>query len=465
MGSQKNAKLYTRRDFLRTAGLTAAAAALARCAPAAEAPAVEAPAATATPAPTQAPAVESPVTLKFNGWTFQPETVREFLDIFEEENPGIKVEYEDFPFGEYNDKLLTLFAAGNPPDVMYVHESVINSWATAEFIQPVDGMPGVEEEASAMYPWAKDLFTVDGQLYGLPYYSGTRIWSWNSAHLDQVGMNEEPRLLSDVKDQCMAVKEAGIVEYPLILGLTKRATYWAWYGMLYGAGAELFDDDLNPLFPDQDTAMLGLLTWLRDAMQTWEILDPVSIEYHVGQSRDAFVAGQNSETVISQYETRYVRDPEVSQVADTVAVGFIPTLSDPSFRSSVAFSHLYGVSSKAEDVDAAYKLVYFLGSKNKAGEPFCAREWFLRHGLGFAYPALWDDSAIAEAVKPWGDLEKLKEQKMVAQARKGVKAAWFPEWDDFTQGKIQEAVLDRVEPESALQQAKDKWNELKEEFA
>jgi multiple sugar transport system substrate-binding protein len=278
-------------------------------------------------------------------------------------------------------------------------------------------------------------------------------------------MNEEPRLLSDVKDRSLAVKEAGIVEYPLILGLTKRATYWAWYAMLYGAGANLFDDDLNPLFPDQDTVALELLTWLRDAMQTWEILDPVSIEYHVGQSRDSFVAGQNSETVISQYETRYVRDPEVSQISDTVEVGFIPTLSDPSYKSSIAFSHLYGTSSTTEHPEEAYRLAYFLGAKNEAGEPFCAREWFLRHGLGFAYPSLWDDPAIAEAVKPWGDLEQLKEQKMVARSRKGVKAPWFPEWDDFTQGKIQEAILGQIEPEAALVESSDKWNELKEEFA
>jgi hypothetical protein len=62
-------------------------------------------------------------------------------------------------------------------------------------------------------------------------------------------------------------------------------------------------------------------------------------------------------------------------------------------------------------------------------------------------------------------LEQLKEQKMVARSRKGVKAPWFPEWDDFTQGKIQEAILGQIEPEAALVESSDKWNELKEEFA
>jgi multiple sugar transport system substrate-binding protein len=471
-GSVANSRRFTRREFMQLAGMAAAAAAAARCAPATEAPtatatpaATEAPAATATPAPTEAPTVRKPVTLRLNGWTHKPEAVREDLDVFEKENPDIKVEFEDFPFGEYNDKMVTLFAAGKPPDVMYVHETVISSWATAEFIRPIDDMPGAMETASELYDWARDLFTVNGHFYGFPYFAGCCGWAWNGAHLDQVGMNEEPRLLSDLKDQCMAVKEAGIVEYPLLLGLTIAADFWMWWAMLHGAGAALFDDDLNPLFPDQETVMLELLTWLRDAMQTWQILDPVSIEYSYGQVREAFAGGVGSETSLRQYEFKYMKDPEVSLIVDTVQVGFVPTLHDPSYRSSVAYANLYGVSSTTEYPEAAYRLAYFLGAKNKAGELFCAPRWFLRSGLGFAWPALWDDPVIVESVKPWGDVELLKQQRLVARTRKCANAPWFVEWDAFTQGKIQEAILDQVEPEAALQASKDKWNQLKAEFA
>jgi ABC-type glycerol-3-phosphate transport system substrate-binding protein len=119
---------YTRRQFLRVAGLTGGAAALAACAapaavPAApEQPAAEEPAAPAAEEPTAAPAEPSAAAtdLRYAMWdwyayapgvSWDAWNQEEAFPQFESENPGIKVAWE--PLGDgWEDKVLTQMAAG-----------------------------------------------------------------------------------------------------------------------------------------------------------------------------------------------------------------------------------------------------------------------------------------------------------------------------------------------------------------
>ena len=42
-------------------------------------------------------------------------------------------------------KTVAEFTAGGGPDALYVYDDSLAGWAAAEYLQPLDGMPGVDE--------------------------------------------------------------------------------------------------------------------------------------------------------------------------------------------------------------------------------------------------------------------------------------------------------------------------------
>lgn len=101
-------KALSRRDFLKAAGATAATSAI-----------VGLPTAMVAAKP---PAQDT-VTITFGGWggTAEDEGVKAAIEVFQEETPGIQVEWQHTPnAGDYNQVLLTNFAAGTAPDTSFI---------------------------------------------------------------------------------------------------------------------------------------------------------------------------------------------------------------------------------------------------------------------------------------------------------------------------------------------------------
>lgn len=110
-----------RRDFLRLAGLTAASTAAAACA----APVTPAPAAPAAgegaaqeAEPTAAPAAAAATEIRVTHWW--GDAFNEPIAAFQAANPGVTVKNEAAPWDGYHEKLPTMVAAGNSPDVAFM---------------------------------------------------------------------------------------------------------------------------------------------------------------------------------------------------------------------------------------------------------------------------------------------------------------------------------------------------------
>jgi len=456
----------SRRDFLKAGAGVAGLGLVALVGCKAAQPTPEPTAAPQEEEPTEAPPAVEEKTITFWGWSFRPDTVREFCDIFEEENPEITIDYQDFPWVDYSDKILTALAAGSGPDAMYMHENFVSSWVPAGWVTPLDDFEGVAELKEEFYPFVVESASVDGKLYGLGYYNGCRVWAYNTDYYEQAGIEAPPRTLAEHKEQCLAAQEAGLVEYGTIFSLKDQGAFWEWYAHLHGSGGHYIDEaTMEPLIPDKDPTFLKVLEWLVDATQTSKFNDPAGIEMTTGETRDVFEAGKALQLSIQQYETKHIHDPEVSLVADKSETDMMPALEDTGEYGTLAYSNGYAVNSDSENPDEAFRLIYFLGGKNKAGEIYCAKRWFLEAGLGFGFPVLWDDPDINDEVSKWADIDMMKQQKAAAYVREGVHASWFAEWDSFMHRELQTAVLGQKEPADAVQAIADKWMELKEAAA
>jgi multiple sugar transport system substrate-binding protein len=394
-------------------------------------------------------------------WAFEPQTHREHADRFEAENPGYKVEMVSVNFRDYVKKVLAMINAGEQIDAMLVYNFHVASWAEGGIIQAVDGMPGIEDFNRDMLPFVRDIMFYKGKQYGLPYYQDIAGFMWREDIVKKAGFSAPPKSLDELKTQALEIKKQKIMEYPIVFEaiLTPSSMYY-YYSLVYGSGGRFFDSDLEPTIPDRDEVPVRILEWLVEAFQNWKIADSSSMEMDPNKVRDVFAAGNVTFTILHRYYLRHLNDPKLSKVAGLAKFAEIPGL--PTQHPSVeGWARLYGMGATAPDRNDAWKLVSFLGGKNKAGEYYTAKRWVDLQGLGPGYtPVISSPKVIADTAK-WVDPEISGRMARNAVVREISKTTWYPEADLFMQQQVQKALLRQVSPREALAATAAKVRELK----
>lgn len=432
----------TRRRFIANAGATLGAA-------------------TAAPLAARSGFAQAPKKLVYVVWAFEPQTHREHADRFEAENPGYKVEMVTVNFRDYVKKVLAMINAGEQIDAMLVYNFHVAAWSEGGIIQAVDGMPGLDALNKDMLPFVHDIMMYKGKQYGLPYYQDIAGFIYRDDIVRKAGFSGPPKTLDELKTQALEVKKQKIMEYPVVFEaiLTPSSMYY-YYSLVYGAGGRFFDKDLEPTFPDRDSVPVQVLDWLVEALQNWKIIDSSSMEMDPNKVRDVFSAGNVTFTVLHRYYLRHINNPKVSKVAGFAKIAEIPAA--PSARRAVeGWARLYGMGTTAKNREDAWKLIQFLGGRDKAGGYYTSERWVDLQGLGPGYaPVISEPKVVAETAK-WVDPEISGRMAQSAVVREISKATWYPEADLVLQQQVQRALLRQASPRDALATAAAKIREIK----
>ncbi len=207
--------------------------------PASEAPASEAPA--EEPA-TEAPASEEPVpaeeapaeggTIVFYGFSdwMDTEPYKASYEAakaqFESENPGFTVELQSDPWGDWEQKYKTMFAAGSPADVFMVNNpdfpTFANSGNLLDMSAHVDAgyfdgfFPGI----TGMYMW-------QGANMAIPFTTDCRILWYNKEIFEEAGLDPEvaPKTWEELVSMANQITEnTGKYGFGMDLGLQEFPT-------------------------------------------------------------------------------------------------------------------------------------------------------------------------------------------------------------------------------------------------
>src|ERR1700732_5298164 len=106
------------------------------------------------------------VSVKFSGWAFEPQVVEQRLKQFMAENPGINVNYTPLDMQLYSEKMIALFNAGSQPDAFYVRDTDLGAWVDAGWMQPIDGLPGLDALNKDIFPFDREALFYKGKQYG-----------------------------------------------------------------------------------------------------------------------------------------------------------------------------------------------------------------------------------------------------------------------------------------------------------
>ena len=103
----------------------------------------------------------------------------------------------------------------------------------------------------------------------------------------------------------------------------------------------------------------------------------------------------------------------------------------------------------------------FFGGKARDGKYYVASRWALDFGLGTAHKEVIESSEVQNSFSKWKDMKVAKKQQETATTRDVAKTMWFPEWDWYMMGQVQDYILGKMELNKCVDSLHDKAVELK----
>jgi len=170
-----------------------------------------------------------PGTITFQGWDYEPQLVQKNLKTFQQQNPKLKVDYTAVVSANYINKLTAEFTGKTAPDALYVYDDSLAGWVDAGYLEPLDGMPGIDETYQKLYKENAAAMTYQGKRYGLPYYTDNNALVYNADVLKKAGISRPPATWEELESQAIKIKQQGILEYPLGFTAQLQNTYWSWW--------------------------------------------------------------------------------------------------------------------------------------------------------------------------------------------------------------------------------------------
>lgn len=406
-------------------------------------------------------------TIKFQGWDYQPALVQQNLNNFQKLNPNIKVDYTSVVSADYDPKIITEFTGNTAPDAMYVYDTSMAGWIDAGYLEPLDGMSGLDKAYSMMYPANQKAMTYKGKRWGLPYYTDCTSMIYNADILQQVGVSTPPKTWDELEHDAVKIKQAGILQYPIGASLALQ-TGGSLYtnAMAVGSGVELFDKNYNPLFQKNDK-LEQIISFLHHAMNVTKVLDPAALTLVSAAYGQAFQTGDYAfDASTSRYSIWTYNDPTKSpKIAGKMRLGIPPSL-DGKPHGGILTTRMYGLNKNSKHKKQAYKLMYYLGGLDSTGKPYTASFWFQQEGLGFAYKELAAQPAIKADIQKYSySLDVYTQLSEIAKPLSVTGAPWYAQWVADGQKTLQEAIQGSISPKSAVQKLASDATNLQKQYA
>jgi len=212
------------------------------------------------------PDPDAPVTLTFwgsygnGGNSAQQEVLNETLiPAFEAANPGITVEYVDVPYDDLLQKLTTSAAGDELPDLVRADLGWVPRFAELGVLVALsEVMPDFDELADATYPGVLATNLYDGEYYGLPLDTNTRVLITNPGALAAAGWDAPPATFEELIELGDDLDGTGIT-------LFADGGLGAWNLMpwIWSGGGDIADADLTTssgvLDSDENVATVQML--------------------------------------------------------------------------------------------------------------------------------------------------------------------------------------------------------------
>ena len=255
---------FSRREFLRSSGLLVSGLALSACV-------------VATPAPSDTESMAgdaAPSVMTFAWWgsPFEKDTVVNMLDAFTE-TTGIPNEKHHVPYGDYMNNMQARAAANTLPDVFYLPTPFLVAWAQKAVIKDLTDRHASDPEAAIEQIVEVNRFMIGNRVFGTGACTEPYMMFFNRKIFDDRGVDYPPATVEEAwawDDFIAVAKQVTIDEngnsaldagfdaeniQTYGVDLPRWGGSWRVYSPgLWQQGSEVYSEDENTFFPDQDIA-------------------------------------------------------------------------------------------------------------------------------------------------------------------------------------------------------------------
>ncbi|GAB4423986.1 MAG: sugar ABC transporter substrate-binding protein [Anaerolineae bacterium] len=358
-------KKLSRREFLRAAAASAAGAAALSAAP-------------ALGEGFARPPRQEQITLTVaHAWetAFMPHQ-EEWDAQFMAANPDIKLSDINNTWGDHQTIVPTWAAAGQLPDVLYVHGSRAFPWSKEGLLINIQSYAEADEEFDVGGIWeeALRLYRYEGNLHAIPYDHGPVILGYNKTLFDAEGVDypAEDWTMDDLREAALKFTKPG-----------EQWGYSGYYGQIQlgnetgGAhlgpwGAALFNEKEDGLLIDSDEARAALNFWF----------DMMHKDHAVANQAesDSFPGGIWLSGQVAMFGLATWGAPQMHESAD-FEWDVAPWPEGPAGRRTGSFGSGYGITRDSKNPDAGWRYLSaylsvegmeFMWGKSGRGSP--ARE-------------------------------------------------------------------------------------------
>lgn len=436
---------FTRRDALKLAGLGLSTSFLAACG--------------------NSDSGSGDGTVKFEGWDYEAKLVQQNIDRFTKLNSDVKVSYTPITSAQYVQKVVAEFTGEAGPDALYVYDDSLAGWVDAGYLQPLDGLAGVDEVYDAIYPSNAKTMTYKGKRYGLPYYTDSQCLVYNTEILSKAGFSTPPASLEELEQQALKIKNDGLLQYPMGVCAQLSDTWWSWvWALVFASGGDLFADDHTPIMKSKDPTTKNVFTWLQNATTRSKILDPASLQLLPIPLDNAMMSSQYAFSIVPRYAVRNYNDPEQSKAAGKMKMALMPGLEDKS-KGTVSNTRMYSLSANTQVKDKAFKLLTYLGGYDTDKKPYTAKFWFMQRGLGFTFRDLASDPEVVADLEKFADPAIYQQLAETARARNIIGVPWYTEFETELHKVVQQVMSNQVTPDAAVASLDKTAGDLKKKYS
>ncbi len=364
---------------------------------------------------------------------------------FEKANPSIKVNLEFVPYESLRDKTIAAQASGGY-DVVLFDTIWPAEYATNGFLTDVSSRIN-KADIGKVFPGAWTTVQYKGAYYGLPWILDTKYLFYNTEILKKAGIAAPPKTYQELMTQSEIIKKKGLVKYPLVSSWSQAEALVADYTMYLAAfGGRFLDDKDQPAF--QTGGGLKALEWMVDSAKRG-VSNPNSKEYLEEDVRRVFSSGQAAFALNWTYMYNLTQDKKESKVVGKVGILPAPGSTGGSKVSAVNGSMGLGIASGSQHPEEAWKFISAITSQGVQNK-------YAKLSL-----PIWKSSYTDPAVTKGQEAVVRAAQTSIGAMYPRPTVARYAEFSTILQKALQEALLGKVTPKAALEDAAKRAAALK----
>jgi multiple sugar transport system substrate-binding protein len=375
--------------------------------------------------------------------------------------------------GDYPSVMENKFRNKEQIDLAYVLDTAYPRWARANWIHDFEAWIDVAQAKADMYPNIRDALTINGKLYGLPYFTsidGTI--AVNQKILDKVGITpaEYPKNYTELYDQMRQIKKAGAAETPWLprwiaefFGIGD-----AIYNEMLTEGLELVDDEGHPIFSGK-TEHVAILERGKKAWDDGLIPKSVLTMSETDQI-DGFGTGKYAMSEQQLYDAvATLNNPQRSQIAGHCRFVPVPSSGRPWGHLVVGAYVIPNFGQSGEHIGRAFRLAGYAGYKDSDGQNYVSKQWALSNGLGSGYESVLRDPEVIARYKTWlpdadTQLPQLQVAMQKAKPLRMSREVWYPEFSARAREVLPDVFTGGISPSGALDKLRGVADKLVEKY-